>query len=222
MIKLNKDISSLKDKYENLREKYISDKTLYDRLNLEIEEINKEIKANEKDIDLLSKVDILFRETSNYAREQIKTSIEDTVTAFLNTIFNDNISLEIELISDQSSPVAHFYVVTELEDRIIRVNPVDSRGGGIVDIVSLALRFAVLDIYEGGLEGPIILDEPAKHVSYQYIDNVGKLLHQVSEIKGKQVIMITHNNYLAESGDIIYGISQVDGESSISLASSEI
>lgn len=214
---MEEKLNQIKNEYNILKEKYISEKTILDRINKEIKNAQIKIEEKNKDEELLSKVDILFRETSNYAREQIKINIEDTVTAFLNTIFDEVISFEIELITDQASPAANFYVKTELDDRIIKVNPVDSRGGGIVDIVSLALRFSILDIYKNGLKGPIILDEPAKHVSYQYIDNVGKLINQVALIKDRQIIIITHNNYLAESGDLVYEITQYDGESIVNL-----
>jgi len=61
------------------------------------------------------------------------------------------------------------------------------------------------------IKGPIILDEPAKHVSDDYITQVAEFLKQVTYMFNRQVIMVTHNRHLSEMADKWYRVELVDG-----------
>ncbi|CCJ33815.1 hypothetical protein [Caloramator australicus] len=110
---------------------------------------------------------------------------------------------------------AEFYVISEQNNNKIITKPQDSRGGGVVDIISLAIRIAMMEIHYPKIEGPLILDEPAKHVSDDYIVNVAEFLKNVSSMFNRQIIMVTHNSHLLESGDYVYRVTLNNG---ISLA----
>ncbi len=164
----------------------------------------------DKNIDILDKVSILFQETSQFARDQAKIQIESIVTNCLRFIFDSEIEFLIEIDELRNKASAEFFVVTKIDDLEIKTKPELSRGGGVVDIVSLALRIAFLQINRPRIEGPLILDEPAKHVSEDYIYNVGEFLRKSSEIFNRQIIMITHNNHLSAMADNGY-IVQLKG-----------
>jgi len=67
------------------------------------------------------------------------------------------------------------------------------------------------------VEGPLILDEPFKHISEHYIDRVAEFLKQVSSAFGRQIIMITHNRHLIEVADRWYKVSWNNGISSVEV-----
>lgn len=52
----------------------------------------------------------------------------------------------------------------------------------------------------------MILDEPGKHVSNEYIFNVAEFLNQTSELFNRQIIMVTHDNHLAAIGSNSYKV----------------
>lgn len=160
----------------------------------------------ESELELLNKVAILFQKTSEFAREQAKAQIESLVTKCLQFIFDSDIQFLIEIEELRGKANAEFYVVSESQNRIIKTKPELSRGGGVVDIVSLALRIAFLQIHKPKIEGPLILDEPAKHVSDEFIYNVADFLKQTSELFNRQIIMVTHNNHLASIGSSAYRV----------------
>ncbi len=151
----------------------------------------------ERELELLDKVNILFQKTSEFAREQAKKQVELLVTKCLQFIFESNIEFLIEIEEQRGKSNAEFYVVNEIEDILIKTKPELSRGGGVIDIVSLALRIAFLQTHKPKIQGPLILDEPAKHVSEEYIFNVADFLKQTSEMFDRQIIIVTHNNHLA-------------------------
>ena len=164
-----------------------------------IKEINEQIELNEK-------VSILLQKTSEFARNQAKLQIESLVTNCLQYIFESNIEFKIEIEESYSKPNAEFYVITKDNDITVKNKPELSRGGGVIDIISLALRIAFLQIHKPKIEGPLILDEPAKHVSEEYIYNVAEFLKKASEMFQRQIIMVTHNNHLSAIGTNTYRV----------------
>lgn len=174
----------------------------------------------EAELELLSKVNILFQKTSEFAREQAKNQIESLVTKCLQFIFESDIEFLIEIEEQRGKSNAEFYVVNKIEDMLIKTKPELSRGGGVVDIVSLALRIAFLQTHKPKIQGPLILDEPAKHVSDEFIFNVADFLKQTSELFNRQIIMVTHNNHLAAIGSNAYRVEIKGAESTVTKITS--
>lgn len=196
---LDKKIDALKNYVS--RQEGKKDK-LIEKLGLNTNQLN----DVDKEIELLEQVTILFQKTSIFAREQAKTQIESLVTKCLQYVFNTDIKFVIEIEELRNKANAEFYIITEADDIIIKTKPEQSRGGGMVDIVSLALRIAFLQIHKPPINGPLLLDEPAKHVSDEYIYNVGDFLQQTSEMFNRQILMVTHNQHLAALGGKVYRV----------------
>lgn len=185
-----------------------------DKLKENLEKITCDLNKLNNEMDLLDKVTIIFQKTSEFAREQAKRQIESLVTKCLQYVFETDIQFKIEIDELRNKANAEFYVVNEEDDMIIKTKPELSRGGGVVDIISLALRIAFMQISKPPIQGPLILDEPAKHVSEEYIYNIGDFLKHSSEMFNRQIIMITHNNHLAAMGNKSYRVDLKGSESS--------
>ncbi len=178
------------------------------------------LKKIEAELDLLSKVSILFQKTSEFAREQAKSQIESLVTKCLQYIFESDIEFLVEIEEQRGKANAEFYVINKIEDILVKTKPELSRGGGVVDIVSLALRIAFLQTHKPKIQGPLILDEPAKHVSDEFIFNVADFLKQTSELFNRQIIMVTHNHHLAAIGSNAYRVDIKGSESIVTRVTS--
>ena len=186
-----------------------------DKLKEQLESNNSKVIKINLELDLLSKVSILFQKTSEFAREQAKSQIESLVTKCLQFVFDSDIKFLIEIEELRGKANAEFYVVNEVDDILIKTKPELSRGGGVVDIVSLALRISFLQIHKPKIQGPLILDEPAKHVSEEFVFNVADFLKQTSELFNRQIIMVTHNNHLAAIGTNAYKVELKGSISSV-------
>lgn len=184
-----------------------------EKISEQIDEYNNNIKKIQSDIDLIGKVSLLLQRTSEFARNQAKIQIESLTSNCLQFIFENNTEFKIEIEELYGKANAEFYVTTNIDDTIIKTKPEQSRGGGVVDIISLALRIAFLQVHKPKIEGPLILDEPAKHVSADYIFNVADFLKRTSEIFERQIIMVTHNNHLAAIGTKSYRIDMKKSKS---------
>ncbi|TCP53695.1 hypothetical protein EV586_10539 [Tumebacillus sp. BK434] len=176
-----------------------------------------EDKVTEKRAEIvkLEGVKILLQESSAFAREQARRQIETMVTNALQFIFGDqDIEFRVEIDEVRGRAEGEFLVVSKYGGEIpVQTRPQDARGGGVVDVISLALRAALLHANRPRLDGPIILDEPAKHVSEEYSRQVAEFLKQLSTAFGRQIIMVTHNQHLANTGDTSYMVEMRSGKS---------
>lgn len=214
---LDKTIASIEKSLQKLEIDYNMKKNLKNRLKQELKDKKAKHASIEDNIDILEQVRLLLQHASEYAREQIKQQIEMLVTHCLQFVFGSNIEFSIELVESRGRAEAHFYVISNYDNHKIKTKPEDARGGGVVDVISLALRIAVIQSTNLSKDSPLILDEPAKHVSNEYIVNVAQFLKQISEVFNRQIIMVTHNHYLSEIADKAYVINLRDGVSEVSL-----
>lgn len=157
-------------------------------------------------------VQILLQKTSDYARQQAKARIEEIVTQALTVVFDKEYHFIVGLEVKANQPIAEYFL--ESDGIVTQLKPPDyDRGGGVADVVSLALRLAIGEI--SGVTGPLFLDEVGKHISQEYQQNVGYFLKQYGEQFNRQIILITHNTYLAEIGDVSIAVNQQNGSSTV-------
>lgn len=174
-----------------------------------------ELNQAKTDIATWEQVQALLTKVSEYAREQLKTRIEETVTAALLAVFGDGFEFRINMRQLAGQPAAEWQVISRYGNVEVAASPEDARGGGITDVVSLALRLAMLELVRPRAGGPVILDEPAKMVSAEYAGNLAGFLKQYATRTGRQIIMVTHNTTLAEVADKSYLVTQRDGVSEV-------
>ena len=161
-------------------------------------------------LDLNEKVQRILQLTSEFARQQAKSRIEEIVTSALTVVFGKDYKFRLSLEVRSSRPEVDYWL--ESEGIVTQLKPPDyDRGGGVADVVSLALRLAVTELSE--VRGPVFLDEVGKHVSAEYAPNVAYFLKEYSEKFGRQMILITHNEALAEIGEVSLTVSQTNGKS---------
>ena len=152
----NQSTAELEEVLHHARSSLIRKKAERDMLQGNVHQLEEKSQKLAVQRDLLDKVRILFQLSSDHARTQAKTQLETLVTNALQYVFGSTFRFEIELSDHGGNPTAEFYVVSEWEDQIIKNKPQDSRGGGIVDVISLALRIALIETIKPRLDGPIL------------------------------------------------------------------
>lgn len=207
--------SDLENKIEYMNNFLSRESGKRDKILEQIKDISADLSTISKNVEVLEKVNILLQKTSEYAREQAKKQIEVIVSNCLQYIFDSNMEFIIEIEELYGKPNAEFYVITKEGKNIIKTKPELSRGGGVVDIISLALRISFLQVHKPLIQGPLILDEPAKHVSEDFIFNVADFLKRTSEMFDRQIIMVTHNNHLSSVSTNSYRVQLKGTESKV-------
>jgi DNA repair exonuclease SbcCD ATPase subunit len=209
------DIPGLISRFNNVKEDYNKDKGKLDSLIESKQGMQDELVSLDDYLITLNQTNILFQKTSEFQRKKACRQIEELGTFALQYVFGHEFRLEISMTPSGKKPEAEIYIVSMEEGQEIRTTAQDSRGGGIVDIVSLALKIVILQAYEPKIDGPIILDEPGKHVSSEYIMPLANFLKEVSQKFDRQIILVTHNPYLAETADKKLMVMLVNGKSKV-------
>ena len=222
-------IQALESELAALRTRHSQAQGQRDLLISQRREKEEELAAARQDIELWRDVQTLLSKASEFARQQLKQRIEQTVTAALAAIFADStMRFEIEMKDIGGKPAADWRVVSCYEipakagDEDVKISaytvvasPEDAKGGGVTDVVSLAWRLALLELSRPRVEGPVLLDEPGKMISKEYLPIVAEFLKQYAAKTGRQIIMVTHHEALADVADVGYVVKQENGVSEV-------
>jgi DNA repair exonuclease SbcCD ATPase subunit len=160
--------------------------------------------AKQNESQLYEVRDIL-QDTATQSREHARDILQSTVTTALQYIFGVDYSCNIHIPDDTLKPEAHIYIVQNCNGTLVQTEPVYGRGGGVVDVVSLALRAAMIQLQNNPpTTGPIILDEPGKHVSAQHGVKLAQFIEFLSRELNRQIILTTHNMDIAASASKVF------------------
>lgn len=164
------------------------------------------------ELGINDQVQILLQKTSEFARQQAKRRIEEIVTSALSVVFDRPYQFRISLEVRGNRPEVDYWLHSG--EILTQLKPPDyDKGGGVIDVITLALRLAIGELTN--LSGPIFLDEVGKHVSAEYAPYVAFFLKEYSEKFNRQIILITHNEALAEIGDVSLSVGIKDGRSEV-------
>lgn len=178
-------------------------------------EKQKSLEQAQGDIRTWEMVQVLLAKTSEYAREQLKQRIEEVVTAALQAVWEDDRRFIIRLYSYNNQPAADFAVLKRGQDgEFVEVHPYDGSGGGLADVVSMALRLSMLELTRPKPGGPAISDEPAKHVDSENagakISNIAQFLQRYAKNTERQLVYISHNQVLEQVAHVVYKTRAID------------
>ena len=70
--------------------------------------------------------------------------------------------------------------------------------GGSLDIISLALRFVLIQVIRPKVEGFVVIDEGTKMLSKNYRENEYSFYKHISEKLNRQFIIITHSQEIID------------------------
>lgn len=209
------ELSTLRERLATQKSRCDQAKGRLDLLKEQERSIKEQLVNLASDLHLWRQAMALLIDVSDLSRERVRRSIEATVTAALGAIVSGELAFRVEVGDRGGRPTADWLVVSRYGSEVVAVQPEEARGGGIVDVVSLALRMAVLELIRPRIPGPLILDEPGKMVSEEYVPALAEFLRRYAESTGRQVLMVTHNEALVEAAHRGYRVTKVDGISRI-------
>jgi DNA repair exonuclease SbcCD ATPase subunit len=165
----------------------------------ELSDLNQQMK--ELNTDNLDKAAIWMKALATNQKVSASQELSKLGTTALQYGFGPKYEMQVEMAGTSKKPETNVWVVKNKKyDE--REDPIDDNGGGVVDIMGTAMRIVTLDNYtEPVLDGPIIFDEPFKHVSTEYVPAMSEFTYNVSRDFGRQVIAVTHTDYLSAMTD---------------------
>lgn len=191
------------------------------RLEKAIEKRESEVKDLKEFILLKEKTTRLLLLLGTRAREESKSVLENMVTTGLQYIFEDSSEFKINYTEREKAGVveAEFLIVAKYEGREVVSDPTQYESGGYLDVISAILRIALAEMFH--IKGPIVLDEPTKHLSEEYVPRFAEFIRRVSTDMNRQIIIISHSRVLGGFGDQTYYFTKKDGITVIEDLTSE-
>lgn len=184
----------------------IRDKLLVKKKNRELLLVKKEQLEQSKLLSLQSyelakKTQALIEEAAQMTLETISLRINTIVTNAISAVLPEPYTFELGF--------KIFYGKLATEMQLIRdgkvYDPKEDNGDGLVDIVALALRIAVLCLDKRKLRRILIMDEPMSALSVNYHELAGKMLSHLSRTLGVQIIMISsHGSHMQIEGEKVF------------------
>lgn len=195
-------LSEIKDKYnqtlgkrENIKEILVGEGITSVRL-----------KQLSTDIDLAA---VLLQETATEMQESLRWHITDIVQTAIDSVFPNMYNFKIDFIIKNNRTNCDIYLTRGGK----RINPIDGSGGGLVDIVSLALRLSAWSL--GKTDNILIFDEPLKFLSEGLKPVAGEIIKTLSEKLNLQLIIVTHDKFLIDIADKVFEVKLKDKVSHI-------
>lgn len=167
-----------------------------------LRQLRRDIKAH--DISRL-----ILTEAGKLAQEDVKKKVETLVTLAIRTVFDRPLTFKL-IFEEKRKNVEARPVIIEGGHEYV---PKDDMGGGLIDIISFALRLVLWQISKPRSRSIFILDEPFKFTG-ALIERAGEMLQYLSKELGFQVVLISHDDELIGMCDRVYRISH-DGKESV-------
>lgn len=189
---------------QNIERNLTSFKSELDQKNGQLSLLTEQISNQKIKLEELNNKKILYTKSAELVnlvqlvtKQKMKESFERLVTYALRFIYSENYNFELEFGRRGNLSEINFNVKTP--DFTESFDPLDTSGGGVLDILSLALRICLIELSHPKIEGFILLDEPFKHLSKEYLEKAEKFLEAINKKIGRQIILVTHKSELVDS-----------------------
>lgn len=156
--------------------------------------------------EALSFCQLVAKET----QEQVKFQLEDIVNLALNAVYSDKYRFEALIEPKRNGSEARLVLFNKDG---FELDPLESTGGGVCDILSFALRIALLVISKN--DRVLIMDEPFKFISKDVRESAIEIIKRISSDLGVQIICVTHDDELIECADRVFVATQTEGISKV-------
>jgi DNA repair exonuclease SbcCD ATPase subunit len=169
--------------------------------------VRKKLKNIKKEIDNLEEAQYILTEVAKLVQQEMVFHITEISNLALQAIFDEPYKLQVTFDTKRNQSECDIRFVRNGSD----IDPLDAAGGGVIDIVTLALRISLWSLNKDRLVPVLIFDEPLKNLSANYQDLAGKILHEITQKLGLQIIMVTHVEPFTEFSDNTVEIKNTSG-----------
>lgn len=173
-----------------------------------LEDNKKKIACLESDLNLFSNTKQLLMEFSEKTRAIVKNKLESLANSGLSCIFTDK-DVKFKIIPNQTKKILYYDLYITTDGNLTPLD--DAKGGGILDIITMALRISFVRMLNAQLRQTILFDEPFKNLDKVRSIVAVEWLTQISKEFNMQFIIVTHKESIMEKADKVIRFINVDG-----------
>lgn len=175
-------------------------------------ENEKKLAAAQKEYDELIAARQIISEAARITQLQFKEFVESLVTMAIQTVFPEEdykFVMEFDLKSNRSE----INLLVQQGDKD-PYNPEDEQGGGLLDVISFALRVVLWSLENPKSRNVFVMDEPFRYCG-KLTNLAGNMIKEISHKLGIQILMVTHEDNLSEIADKCWFVKREKGGLSI-------
>lgn len=202
-------VDFFKDKVKKFDDRVMLAEQKEQQIDQDIAALDKKIRGYIEQNDTLTKSIAIFNQAATVSRDTARKHFEQIVTNALQFITQSkDYEFIIQELTGRQKASYEFYIRSTVNGVECIQKPEDANGGGFVDIISTAAKYAYLEIFNDPkiMSGTLLYDEPAKMVSEQMSGKFAEYVKFLGTQYGRQTIMITHNEHLANIADRTFNV----------------
>jgi DNA repair exonuclease SbcCD ATPase subunit len=197
-------LNSLKSKYSESMGRFKAIQSLHSEKTKAMQELNMALANWEK-------TQVIFQKVAELTQQQLEYFISELVSLGLSAVFSNPYKLKLNFVVRRGKTEAEL----KFERNGHLFDPIDSSGGGALDIASLALRLSMWSLTNPKPRASIWLDEPFKHLSIDLQNRAIQILNDMSRKLGIQIILISHTDSISDEVNKVICVQMTKGISQI-------
>lgn len=162
-----------------------------------------ELKESKRSLIRHEEARVIVKEVGLKTQQQLSFHIGDITSLALEAVFDDPYELKADFVERRNQTECDLYFERDGE----KMDPLDSSGGGAVDVAAFALRIASWSMSNPKTRSTIILDEPMRFLSQDNQEKASLMIKEISEKLNLQFIIVTHEETLTIHADKIFEVS---------------
>lgn len=184
------------------------------RRNLLMEQREKQVEQLAKIEELLDytvKARVIIQTVAKNTQKNIEYHISNLVTMALSSVFPQPYEFQLRFVERRNTTEADLIFLKNGHETDDILN---SGGGGVADIASLALRISLWSLNK--TSRTFILDEPDKFLhNPKYQEKASEMMKELCDKLGIQIIMVSDQGNIVNAADNVVRIKNIKGESEI-------
>lgn len=200
-------LDNMEAKAQALNDNIVAVQARRDEIEKSIAELTDKINKMRDVNDTMEKLTVIYTQASGISRDNARQHFEKIITDALQFVSQSkDYEFVIQELTGRQKASYEFYIKSTVNGVECLQKPEDANGGGFVDIISCASKYAYLEIFNDPriMSGTLLYDEPGKMVSEQMSVKFAEYIKFLGSHYGRQTIMVTHNDNLANVADKTY------------------
>lgn len=173
----------------------------------QIRETRGVIKDKSSRIEFVGEARSILQAVAQKTQQQLEYHISEIVTLALNSVFDEPYQLKVIFTPRRGKTEADILFKRDGQE----FDPMGASGGGPVDVAAFALRVALWSLQNPRTRPVLILDEPMRFLSRDLQPRASRMLVEISERLGLQIIMVSHNPELIEAAHKSFEVTMKKG-----------
>lgn len=184
-------------------------------LQRQLSDFETKYEQENKTLEYIQEAQQILQQTAKQTQNKLSFHISEFITSALQSIWGEQAyAFELRFVEKRNKTEVEMLLKTEDgEISLDNLNNIRS-GGGVLDVVALALRIALWSL-QPNKQKVLILDQPLSNLDQNHLPKAGELITELSRKLDMQFLMINHNPALADIADKTLFVEKVEGVSKV-------